>query len=103
MYSVHSEGKSVIAERFMRALKNKIHKYMTSVLKNVYIDKSVNFSKSNWKFCLRLPYNGKNSFLFVNPTKIYQFKTKGSKIKKYPLFRNYFRRFFSQWHKKNHD
>ena len=47
MYSVHSEGKSVIAERFMRALKNKIHKYMTSVLKNVYIDKSVNFSKSN--------------------------------------------------------
>ena len=39
MYSVHNEGKSVIAERLIRALKNKIYKYMTSVSKNVYIDK----------------------------------------------------------------
>ena len=37
MYSVHNEGKSVVAERFIRTLKNKIYKYMTS--KNVYIDK----------------------------------------------------------------
>ena len=39
MYSKHIEGKSVIAERFIRNLKNKIYKYMTSILKNVYIDK----------------------------------------------------------------
>ena len=39
MYSIHNEGKSVVAERFIRALKNKIYKYMTSVSKNVYIDK----------------------------------------------------------------
>ena len=39
MYSMHIEEKSVIAERFIRTLKNKIHKYMTSVSKNVYIDK----------------------------------------------------------------
>ena len=39
MYSTHNNGKSVIAERFLRTLKNKIHKYMTSVSKNVYIDK----------------------------------------------------------------
>ena len=39
MYSANNEGKSVIAERFIRALKNKIHKYTTSVSKNVYIDK----------------------------------------------------------------
>ena len=39
MYSIHNEGKSVIAERFIRTLKNKIHKYMTSISKNVYIDK----------------------------------------------------------------
>ena len=32
-------GKSVTAERFIRTLKNKIYKYMTSVSKNVYIDK----------------------------------------------------------------
>ena len=38
MYSTHNEGKSVIAERFIRTLKNKIYKYMTPVSKNVYID-----------------------------------------------------------------
>ena len=39
MYSTHNEGKSVIAERFIRTLKNKIYKYVTSISKNVYIDK----------------------------------------------------------------
>ena len=39
MYSIHNEGKSVIAERFIRTLKNKIYKYMTSIPKNVYINK----------------------------------------------------------------
>ena len=36
MYSTHNEGKSVVAERFIRTLKNKIYKYMTSIPKNVY-------------------------------------------------------------------
>ena len=40
MYSTHNEGKFIIAERLMRTLKNKIYKYMTSVLKNIYIDES---------------------------------------------------------------
>ena len=39
MYSRHTEGKSVVAERFIRMLKSKIYKYMTSISKNVYIDK----------------------------------------------------------------
>ena len=39
MYSAHNEGKSVVAERFMRTLKNKTYKHMTSISKNVYIDK----------------------------------------------------------------
>ena len=39
MYSTHNERKSVVAERFIRTLKNKICKHMTSVSKNVYIDK----------------------------------------------------------------
>ena len=39
MCSIHNEGKSVVAERFVRTLKSKIFKYMTSVSKNVYIDK----------------------------------------------------------------
>ena len=39
MYSRNNEGKSVIAERFIRTLKNKIYKYMTLISNNVYIDK----------------------------------------------------------------
>ena len=39
MYSANNEGKSVVAERFIRTLKSKIYKYMTSISKNVYIDK----------------------------------------------------------------
>ena len=39
MYSIHNQGKSVATERFIRTLKTKIYKYMTSISKNVYIDK----------------------------------------------------------------
>ena len=39
MYSMHNERKSVVAERFIRTLKNKIYTYLTSVSKNVYTDK----------------------------------------------------------------
>ena len=39
IYSIHNEAKSVVAERFIRTLKTKTYKYMTLVLKNVYIDK----------------------------------------------------------------
>ena len=39
MYSTHNEGKSVVAERFVRTLKNKIYNHMTGVSKNVYIVK----------------------------------------------------------------
>ena len=39
MYSIHNEGKSVVAEIFIRTLKTKIYKYVTSISKNVYINK----------------------------------------------------------------
>ena len=39
MYSIHNEGKSVVAGRFIRTLKTKISKNMSSISKNVYIDK----------------------------------------------------------------
>ena len=39
MYSTHNEGKSVVPERFVRTLKNKIYKYTTSTSKNVDADK----------------------------------------------------------------
>ena len=38
MYSTHNEEKSVDAERYIRTLKSKIYKYMTSVSKNVSIN-----------------------------------------------------------------
>ena len=41
MYSIHNKEKSVFAERFIRTLRTKIYKYMTSVSKNVHIDKLV--------------------------------------------------------------
>ena len=39
MYLIYNEGKYVVAERFIKTLQTKIYKYMTSVSKNVYIDK----------------------------------------------------------------
>ena len=41
----------------------------------------INFTQSGNRFVLSLHYNGSNSFLFVNATRVYQFKAKNSKIK----------------------
>ena len=46
---------------------------------------SVNFTDHIEKYCLSLHYNGANSYLFVNDTKIIKFKTKDSKIVATPL------------------
>ena len=51
MYSIYNEGKSIVAERFIRALKNKTYTYMNSMPKIVYInnlDDIVN--KYNYKY-----------------------------------------------------
>ena len=45
----------------------------------------INFTQSNKRFVLNLQYNGSDSFLFVNATKIYQFKAKDWEIQTYPL------------------
>ena len=51
MYSTHNEGKSVIAERFFKTLKNKLYKYMNLISKNMYIDKlDDTVNKCNNKF-----------------------------------------------------
>ena len=51
MYITNNEGKSVIAERFIRTLKNKMYKYMTSISKNVYIDELDNIVKEYNNTC----------------------------------------------------
>ena len=45
MYSTNNKVKSVAAERFIRTIRNKLYKYMTSISKNVYIDKLDDFVK----------------------------------------------------------
>ena len=45
----------------------------------------INFTQSGKRFVLSLHYNGRNSFLFVNATKVFQFKAKNSEIKDYAL------------------
>ena len=58
MHSTYNEGKSVAAERFIRTLKNKIYKCMTSLSKNVYtykLDDIVN--KYNDTYIVQLKQN----------------------------------------------
>ena len=38
IYSIYNEGKSVVAEGFVRTLKNKIYRHMIAISKNVYFD-----------------------------------------------------------------
>ena len=45
----------------------------------------VNFTQSKKRFVLSVHYNGSNSFLFVNATRIYQFKPKDFEIEDYTL------------------
>ena len=44
MYSTHNEEKSVVAERFIRTLKNKIYKYMTSINTIIHIIEQLKWS-----------------------------------------------------------
>ena len=45
----------------------------------------INFTQSGERFVLSLHYNGSSSLLFVNATKVYQFKAKNSEIKEHSL------------------
>ena len=79
--SVHTNNKTknilVLGKDFVQGLKNTA----------IYSEKmySVNFTKTNTKFCLSLHYNGDNSYLFVNGREIYKFKAKDSEIVATPL------------------
>ena len=71
MCSTLNEGKSVIAERFIRTLENKIYKYMTSVSKNVYIDKLdnlVNKYNNTYHSKFKMKLDVKSS-IYINFTK----------------------------------
>ena len=57
MYSTFNEGKSVVAERFIRTLKNKLYKHMTAIGKNVYydvLDDVVNKYNNTWHNSIKM-------------------------------------------------
>ena len=69
MYSTHNEGKSVVAERFIRTLKNKIYKYMTSISKNVYTDKldeTVNKYNNIYHRTIKIKHADTNPSMYID-------------------------------------
>ena len=72
MYLTHNEGKSVVAERIMRTLKKKIHKYMSSMSKNVYIDKLddiVNKYKNTYHSTMKMKTVDVKSSTYIDSSK----------------------------------
>ena len=65
MYSTFNEGKSVVAERFIKTLKNKLHKHMTAIGKNVYynvLDDVVNkYNNTKYNSIKMKPIDVKNN------------------------------------------
>ena len=72
MYSAHNEGKSAVAERFIRTLENKIYEYMTLISKNVYIDKLdeiVNKCNNTYHRTIKMKPVDVKSNTFINSSK----------------------------------
>ena len=70
--SVHADYRTKSGNFFVQGLDNIA----------IYAEKlySINFTKTNTKFCLNLHYNGANNYLFVNGIEIHKFKAKDSEI-----------------------
>ena len=69
MYLTHSKRKSVVAERSITAIKNKIYKYMTLVSRNMYIDKLddiVNKCNNTYRTTTKMKLVDEKSITYVN-------------------------------------
>ena len=95
MYSTYNEGKSVVAERFIRTLKNKLYKYMTATGKNVYyvlddvVNKYNNTKHSTSKMKpVDVKYNNKRVYIDEHNEKDSRFKV-GERVRIYK-FKNMF-------------
>ena len=69
MYSMHNKGKSLIGERFIRILKNKIYKSMISISKNVYLDKlnnKVNTYNNTYHRTIKITPIDVKSSMYIN-------------------------------------
>ena len=82
MYSPYNEGKSVVAERFIKTLKNKIYKYMTSVSKHFYIgklDHIVNKYNNTYHSTIKMKPVDLKSNIYIDSSK--EIKDKNLKFK----------------------
>ena len=69
MYSTYSDGKSVVAERLIRTLKNKLYKHMTTVSNNVYYDVLDNFVKkynNTWYSTIKMKHIDVKGNTYIN-------------------------------------
>ena len=83
LYSTHNGEKTVVAERFMRTLKNKIYKYMTSISKNVYIEKLdhiANDYNNTYHRTIKMKPGDVKDNTYINTGKEYNDKDPKSKI-----------------------
>ena len=72
IYSTDNERKSLVAEKFIRTLKNKIYKYMTLISKNVYIDKLddiVNKCNNTYHSTIKMKSVDVKSITFIDSSK----------------------------------
>ena len=96
MYSTNNDGKSVVAEIFIRTIKNKIYKYMTSISKNVYIDKVddiVNKCNNRYDRTIKMKPVNVNPSMYIDFNK--ENNKEGSKFKvgdhvRIPKYKNIF-------------
>ena len=83
MYSIHNERKSAVAERFIRTLKSKIYKYMTSISKNVYIDKLddiVNEYNNTYHTTIKMKPTDVKANTYINTSKKINYKDPKFKV-----------------------
>ena len=88
MHSTHNEGKSEFAKRFIRTLKNKIYKWMTSISKNVNLNK-LNYivNKYNNTYCsiIKMKLDDVKSSTYIDSSK--KINNKNPKLKIGDIFR----------------
>ena len=88
MYSIHNEGKSVVAERFIGTLKTKIYKHMTSVSKKVYINKLddiVNEYNNTYKRKIKIKAVGDKDNTYIDSTEWHSNKNVNDKDPKFEI------------------
>ena len=68
MHLTYNEGKSIVAERFIRTLKNKVYKYLTSIFKKICIDKldiTSNNYNNTYHSTIKIKFVDVNSSVYI--------------------------------------